>query len=39
MKKNGIKGYAYHFSVDSDVIAVTDILDVHRYLMKKNEIV
>ena len=39
MKKTGIKGYVYDFSVDYDAIAVADILDIHKYLMKKNEIV
>ena len=27
------------FSVDYDAINVDDILDIHKYLMKKNEIV
>ena len=27
------------FSVDYDAIAVSDILDIHKYLMKKNDIV
>ena len=39
MKKTGLKGYVYDFSVDYDAIAVADILDIHKYLMKKNEIV
>ena len=39
MKKTGLKGYVYDFSVDYDTIAVSDILDIHKYLMKKNEIV
>ena len=39
MKKTGLKGYAYDFSVDYDAIAVADILDIHKYLMKKNGIV
>ena len=39
MKKAGLKGYVYDFSVDYDPIAVSDILDIHKYLMKKNEIV
>ena len=38
MKKTGLKGYVYDFSVDYDAIAVTDILNIHKYLMKKNEI-
>ena len=39
MKKTGLKGYVYDFSVDYDAIAVADILDIYKYLMKKNEIV
>ena len=39
MKMTGLKGYVYDFSVDYDAIAVADILDIHKYLMKKNEIV
>ena len=39
MKKTGLKGYVYDFSVDYDAIAVADILDIHKYLMKKNGIV
>ena len=39
MKKTGFTGYVYDFSVDYDAIAVDDILDIHKYLMKKNNIV
>ena len=39
MKKTGLKGYVYDFSVDYDAVVVADILDIHKYLMKKNEIV
>ena len=39
MKKTGLYGYVYDFSVDYDAIAVADILDIHKYLMKKNGIV
>ena len=39
MKKTWLKGYVYNFSVDYDAIAVTDILNIHKYLMKENEIV
>ena len=38
MKKAGLNGYVYDFSVDYDDIAVDDILDVHNYLMKENDI-
>ena len=37
MKITGLNGYVYDFSVDYDAIAVDDILDIHNYLMKKNE--
>ena len=39
MKKTGLKACVYDFSVDYDAITVTDILEIHKYLMKKNEIV
>ena len=29
MKKTGLNGYIYDFSVDYDAIAVDDILDIH----------
>ena len=38
-KKTGFNGYIYDFSVDYDAIAVDDILDIYKYLMKKNNIV
>ena len=36
IKKTGLNGYVYDFSVDYDAIAVDDILDIHKYLMQKN---
>ena len=36
MKRNGFYGYVYDFGVEYDVIALDDILDIHKYLMKKN---
>ena len=39
MKKTGLNGYVYDFSFDYDAIAVDDILDIHTFLMKKNDIV
>ena len=39
MKNTGLNGYVYDFSVDHDVVAVDDILNIHKYLMKKNRIV
>ena len=39
MKKTGFNGCIYHFSTDYNAIAVSNILDIDKYLMKKNEIV
>ena len=39
MKKTGLKGCVCGFSVVFDAIEVSDILDIHKYLMGKNEIV
>ena len=39
MKKTGFQGYNYDFSVDYDVTDIGDIKDIHKYLMKKNNIV
>ena len=38
MKKTGFNGYVYDFSVDYDAAAVIDILDIQKYLMKKDNI-
>ena len=38
MKRNGFDGYVYDFGVEYDATAVDDILDIHKYLMKKNNI-
>ena len=42
MKKKMVtwfNGYIYDFSADYNVINKSDILDIHKYLMKKNNIV
>ena len=39
MKKTGLNGYVYDFSVDYDAIVVDDILFIHKYLMKKNNMI
>ena len=39
MKDTGLNGYVYDFSVDYDATAVDDIKDIHKYLMKKNNII
>ena len=35
MKKAGLKGIVKHFSVNFNPIGTNDILDIHRYLMKR----
>ena len=39
MKKTGFNGYVYDFSVDYDSVNVDDVKDIHKYLMKENDIV
>ena len=38
MKNAGSNGHFYGFSVDYDAIAVDDILDIYKYLMKKYDV-
>ena len=33
IKKTGLNGYVYDFSVDYDATSVDDIKDIHKYLM------
>ena len=37
--KTGFNGYVYDFSVDYDATDIYDIVDIHHYLMKKNNVV
>ena len=39
MKDTGLNGYVHDFSVDYDATAVDDIKNIHKYLMKKSNIV
>ena len=39
MKKAGLSGYIYDFSVDYDAIAVDSIFGINKYLMEKNDII
>ena len=39
MKKTGLNGYVQDFRVDYVAITVDNILDIHNYLMKRNDIV
>ena len=39
MKKTGLYGCVYEFSTDYDAIAIDKTLDIHKYLMEKNDVV
>ena len=39
MKRTGFTDYIYDFSVDYDTTSVDDIKDIHKYLMKKNNMI
>ena len=39
MRKTRFTGYVYDFSVDYNATDVDDIKDIHKYLMKKTNIV
>ena len=39
LRKTGLNGYVYDFSADYDAITVDDILDIHKYLMKENNMI
>ena len=38
IKKSALNGYVYDFSVDYDIIDTSNIIDIHKYLMKKHDI-
>ena len=38
VKKTGFIGCVYDFSVDYDATDVVDVLDIHKYLMKKTTV-
>ena len=38
IKKTRLTGYVYDFSVDYDATDIDDIKDIHKYLMKENNI-
>ena len=38
-KKTGFNGYIYDVSINYDAIAVDDILDIDKYLIKKNSMI
>ena len=35
MRKRGLNGYVYHFSVDYRAFDTSNIINIHKYLMKK----
>ena len=39
MKKTRFTGYVYDFSADYNVVTLDHIKDIHKYLIKKNDIV
>ena len=39
MKKTEFTGYVYDFSVDYRAVDVDDIKDIHKYFMKKNNMI
>ena len=38
MKQTGLNGYTYDFLVDHGSVDVDNILDIHKYLINKNNI-
>ena len=38
MIKTGLNGYVYNFSVDYNTIDTSNIIDIHKYLIKKHGI-
>ena len=39
MKKTGLNGYVYDFSVDYKAVDVHHIKNIHKYFMKKNNMI
>ena len=37
-KKTGLNQCVYHFSVDYKTFDTTDVINIHKYLMKKHDI-
>ena len=35
MKKTGFNGYVYDFSVDYNIVDISNIINIHKYLIKK----
>ena len=39
MKKTGLNGYVYNFNVDYNATSVDNIKNIHKYLMRKNDMI
>ena len=37
-KKTGLNGYVFYLSIDYNIIDVSNIINIHKYLMKKHNI-
>ena len=37
MKKTGFNGYVYDFSVDYNIIDISNIINIHKYLIKNKK--
>ena len=37
-KKKGLNGYVYDFFVDYNITDTSNIINIHKYLMKKHDI-
>ena len=38
MEKTGLNGYLHNFYVDYNIIDIIDMINIHRYLMKKHDV-
>ena len=38
MEITGLNGYVFEFSVEYNIIDTSNIIDIHKYLMKKHDI-
>ena len=37
MKKTGLNGYVYDFTIDYNIIDISDGINIHKYLMKEHD--
>ena len=38
MEKAGLNGYVHEFSVDYNITDTSNVIDIHKYFMKKHDI-